>query len=167
MPYRCDAAAWQNNLLALLAAAVPGSSSMGPPAFSPASSFTGTRSQSVQRPTSRNGRLRSAYRPQTGVSPKDPSAGPIEYDTPSSHIGSAASPTNLSLWDVAQAKEAALSNLGRGGAGLALKSDIPASSPSDLQPDPIDLGQLEPCPRQQRGRAADFVSCTLARRHLE
>lgn len=123
---------------------------MAPPAFFPSSSSAGARSQSVHRPNSQSSTTPSGgshlYRPPTTVtthSPKDPSAGgPIDYDTPASHIGSSTtSPTNLSLWDVAQAKEAALSNLGRGGA--AMKPTVSANSPSDLQPDPIDLGKLE------------------------
>ncbi|GAA5969175.1 hypothetical protein JCM8115_004307 [Rhodotorula mucilaginosa] len=146
---RYDPAAIQNNPLALLAAAVPGSSSMAPPAFyPPSSSSAGARSQTVHRSNSRSSTTPSGgshlYRPPATVtshSPKDPSAGPIEYDTPASHIGSSTtSPTNLSLWDVAQAKEAALSNLGRGGA--TMKPTVSANSPSDLQPDPIDLGIL-------------------------
>lgn len=123
---------------------------MAPPAFyPPSSSSAGARSQTVHRSNSRSSTTPSGgshlYRPPATVtshSPKDPSAGPIEYDTPASHIGSSTtSPTNLSLWDVAQAKEAALSNLGRGGA--TMKPTVSANSPSDLQPDPIDLGKLE------------------------
>ena len=119
---------------------------MAPPAFFPSSSSAGARSQSVHRPNSQSSTTPSGgshlHRPLVTHSPKDPSAGPIEYDTPASHIGSSTtSPTNLSLWDVAQAKEAALSNLGRGGA--TMKPTVSANSPSDLQPDPIDLGKFE------------------------
>jgi hypothetical protein len=119
---------------------------MAPPAAFPSSSSAGARSQTVHRSNSRSSTTPSGgshlYRPLVTHSPKDPSAGPIEYDTPASHIASSTtSPTNLSLWDVAQAKEAALSNLGRGGA--AMKPIVSANSPSDLQPDPIDLGKFE------------------------
>ncbi|GAA5863595.1 hypothetical protein JCM3774_006542 [Rhodotorula dairenensis] len=138
LPYRYDPATLQNNPLALLAAAVPGSS-VAPPAFFPSSSSASTRAQAQG---SQSNRVSTGHRLPVTVSPKDSSAGPIEYDTPSSHTGSATNPTNLSLWDVAQAKEAALSNLGRGGAGATFRSDIQANSPTDLQPDPIDLGIL-------------------------
>ncbi|GAA5993222.1 hypothetical protein JCM10908_004516 [Rhodotorula pacifica] len=138
--FHYDTAALQNNPLAMLAAAAP-ASSMAPPAFLSASPSTAMRPPAAHRPPSQSGMSAGArYRPPVNLSPKDPSAGPVDYDTPSSHIGSVTSPTNLSLWDVAQAKEAALSNLGRGGASF--KPDVPATSPSDLQPDPIDLGIL-------------------------
>lgn len=161
-PDRYDPATVQNNPLALLAAAVPGSS-MAPPAFFPLSSSSAAgaaRSQTVHRPNSQsstaNSRGSNLYRPPTVTarSPKDPSAGPIEYDTPASHIGSSTtSSTNLSLWDVAQAKEAALSNLGRGGA--AMKPTASANPPSDLQPDPIDLGKFELLTKKKRPASAD------------
>lgn len=122
---------------------------MAPPAFFHSSTSASARSQSVHQPNSQSSSTATSrgshlYRPPTVTprSPKDPSAGPIEYDTPASHIeSSTTSPTNLSLWDVAQAKEAALSNLGRGGA--AMKPTVSANLPSDVQPDPIDLGKFE------------------------
>ncbi|BGP57447.1 hypothetical protein JCM8202v2_005091 [Rhodotorula sphaerocarpa] len=106
---------YNDNPLALLAAAVPGSS-MAPPAFFPSSSSAGSR-------------------PASG-----PSSGPIEYDTPRHRVAAAASPTNLSLLDVAQAKEAALANLGQ--TGPSYRPDLHTVAASDLQPDPIDLGIL-------------------------
>lgn len=133
-----------NNPLALLAAAVPGAS-MAPPAFFPSSSSAGTRPQSLHRPRSQSGSAaytpaNALYRPTVTTSPKGPSAGPIDYDTPANRIGSGASPTNLSLLDVAQAKEAALSNLGQ--SGLSYRPEHGEAASSDVQPDPIDLGVL-------------------------
>ncbi|POY75459.1 hypothetical protein BMF94_1361 [Rhodotorula taiwanensis] len=142
--YQFDPAMHHNNPLALLAAAVPGAS-MAPPAFFPPSSSAGTRPQSLHRPRSQSGSAaytpaNALYRPTVTTSPKGPSAGPIDYDTPANRIGSGASPTNLSLLDVAQAKEAALSNLGQ--SGLSYRPEHGEAASSDVQPDPIDLGVL-------------------------